>query len=345
MAKRVRRGAQEQVNTIIKNTINTMIKSISIIAIFISLGVILLLYLGPEIKLATSMVFRLAVPSVLLAISILIVYELWLQNGRRSASDEIDYQELLKLYTEKSDSLYYPTLQEFLDSERKRRYEVEYDRITRLLDREKALLSKLENNPNKDRKDKRRIRKSRKTVNIFMKAREYIQVDMPYEKSEEFDYLRYNIQDVIYKEYSPDDANRYLKKKRSKKYFSTVLYSVVGLNLLSIGGSMGNIWVAIIMTTLSAISLVFAIVSGFSAGYHSINVISTGIYKTANSFLDQAVAYCKRTHKDLYYKGATEFREPKPIEIKLPLDDKLDEEIDIFAKAAREVTNFNNSRI
>ena len=345
------RMSQQKANNKIKTAINTMIKNISVIAIFVSLGVIALLYLGPEINLATNLVFRLAVPSVVLAISITVIYELWLKNGRRSAYEEEDYQTLLKEYTKKSDGLHYPTLQKFLDYERNRRYIVEEDRLTRIIERETSVLNKLNCNPDKNIKDQIYIKWLTGKLSRLIKIRSSINVFIPYEKSEEFDYLRYNLQDVIYKEYSPNDSRKHLTKARTKKYTFVFTFSIVGFNLLSIGGAMGDPWVALIMTVLAALSLMYSVVMGFSTGYHNIKVISTGVYNTANSFIDQAVAYCKRINEDLYYKGTTEFKE-LPIEDTLPILDgseffEEDEQLEknLFTKAEQEVTKLDKQGI
>lgn len=344
---------QQKMDKAVKSAISAMIKNISVIAIFVSLGVILLLYLGPEINLARTVVFRLAVPSIVLAISITIVNELWIKNGQRSASEEKGYEDLLKTYADKSDGLYYPTMQEFLDYERDRRYIVEYDRLTRILEREQSIIEKMQANPNKNTLDQLRIKAANKRIIKNIKYRDAIKIRMPYEKSEEFDYLRYNLQDIVYKEYSPNDTRRHLTKARTKKYTSVFTFAIVGLNILSIGGSMGDIWTAVIMTVMAAASLMYAVVKGFSTGYHNINIISTGVYKTANSFIDQAVAYCKKKSKDLYYNGVTEFRQYEPTIEDEPsnLDgseffEELEQlEMNLFGKAEREVTKTENKRI
>lgn len=334
----------------IKNAVNAMIKYISIIAIFVSIGLIALLYLGPEINLTTGIVFRLAVPSVVLALSTTIIYELWIKNGRRSGFEEDEYQDLLKLYAAKSENLHYPTVQDFLDAERQRRYDVEFDRLSRLLNRELELLTKIDSDFNNKRQHSQRITwrdkierwSCNRSVKLITKSRDRIRVSMPYEKSEEFDYLRYNLQDVIYKEYSPNDTKKHLNKARRRKYANTWTFTLIGLNILSIGGSMGNLWVALIMTSIAAVTLLYAVAQGFSVGYNNIKVVSTGIYKTANSFLDQAVAYCKRTGKDLYYKGTTDYRTvelPKSvITVEVPKVVEVSTPQDIFTKAANEVT-------
>jgi len=344
MSRRVKLTAQQRADNVIKNTLNAIIKYISIIAIFVSLGIILLLYLGPEINLTSGIVFRLAVPSIVLAISTTIVYELWIRNGRSNACEEEDYKKLLALYLVKSENLHYPTTQEFLDEELTRRYQVEYDRLTRKLVRENELLSKLRKQrlPGSKKptlKDRWELYITKSNIKTLSRAIDTIRVTMPYEKSEEFDYLRYNLEDVIYKEYAPGDTKKHLRHRRVKTYVKVYTFTIIGLNILSIGGSMGNLWVAVIMTSLAAITLLSTVVSGFSTGYHNIRVVSTGVYKTANSFLDQAVAYCKRTGKDLYYKGPTEFRAASvivPVPPVIPV--VVEKEADIFTKAAQEVT-------
>lgn len=327
------------VNNLVKNTLNTIIKHISVIAIFVSVSLILILYLGPEINLATALVFRLAVPSVVLTVSSLVIFELWVTNGRRSAFEEQTYVDLLTVYADKSDGLYYPTLQKFLDWERDRRFEVAHDRLSRKLEREEAVLKKLEANDSKRWRDKWNRMATRVAIRKYKRQLDTIKISMPYEKSEEFDYLRYNIQDIVYKEYSPSDTKHHLTQARASKYVRTTTVTLVGLNILSIGGTMGDVWVALIMTFFALVSLLLSVIRGFSVGYNNIKVVNTGVYKTANSFLDQAVAYCKREGKELYYKGLTEFREvipPTLADLKVEKDPVNLE--DFFTKAAEEVT-------
>ena len=59
-SKKIKIPTQQRTNQAIKNTVNTVVKNISIIAIFVSIGLIALLYLGPEINLNTTLVFRLS---------------------------------------------------------------------------------------------------------------------------------------------------------------------------------------------------------------------------------------------------------------------------------------------
>ena len=343
-----KRSAEQVANDVIKNALNTMVKYISIIAIIVALAVIVLLYAGPELNFTTGLVFRLAVPSIVLSISVVIIYELWIVNGRRNASEEKEYQDLLTEYGTKSENLYYPTAQEFLDHEYTRRYDVEFDRLTRKLGRENELLTKIELLFIKGAKRKPTLRDvcerwlCKRNIRTLTRSLGTIRVTMPYEKSEEFDYLRYNIQDIVYKEYAPEDAVKHLNKARAKKYINTFTFTLIGLNLFTVGGTMGDLWVAIIMSSLAAITLIMSVVGGFKTGYQNVKIVSTGIYKTANSFLDQAVAYCKRNGKDLYYKGVTEFRTVTPIVQPIPVVAVapiiVEKEIDIFAKAAQQVT-------
>lgn len=347
MSKR-KLNLQQKTDQAIKNAVNTLIKYISVIAVFVSLTVIIMLYAGPEINLTTGIVFRLAVPSVVLSISVVIVYELWVINGRRNGFEEEDYQNLLKEYMTKSDNLDYKTAQEFLDDEYVRRYVVEEKRLQRKLQKERELLPKIEALFDKEKRGKRKpnlidlyeLLMCRHNIKVLLRALSTIRVSMPYEKSEEFDYLRYNMQDVVYKEYSPEDAQKHLNKRRARKYINTFTFTLIGLNILSIGGTMGDFWSALILSALAAVTLVFTVIQGFTDGYNNIKIVSTGIYKTANSFIDQAVAYCKHAGKELYYKGPTEYRElPTPakvIEVTPTLP--VVKEDDIFAKAEKEVT-------
>ena len=75
--------------------------------------------------------------------------------------------------------------------------------------------------------------------------------------------------------------------------------TLVGLNSItpSIGGQ--NWLIAIFMTILSAVTLLASLIGGFSNGYNSIAVSSTGVYKTAISFIKKADAYCQKYNKQL----------------------------------------------
>ena len=156
------------INNKLRDALNTMIRNISAIAIFISVAVVLVLYLGPEITLTSALIFRLAVPSIIVAISTTMLYELWIQNGRRTAYEEQDYIDLLKNYAKKSDGLYYPNVQAFLDYEEKRRFTVAEERLTNMIDRDISLIEKIKNTTDKTIWDKVRIKqlKSPAKVNL-----------------------------------------------------------------------------------------------------------------------------------------------------------------------------------
>ena len=150
------------------------------------------------------------------------------------------------------------------------------------------------------------------------KKRTNIVIRMPYIKSEEFDYLRYNITSDNFKEYAPHDTRKFLVANRAKKYLTTVTFAIFGVNMLSFAGSMsGNVWFAIFMTLLSIVTLIMAIVSGFTIGYKSINIVSTGVYKTAVEYINKAQVYCERNGKELYYKEAPKYEYKEPEEEKV----------------------------
>lgn len=311
---------------IVKNTLQKIIKNISIIAIFLSLLLILMTYLAPELKFDINLITKMAVSSVILCLSNMLIYELWVKNGSDNAREETDYQTLLKTYDKKSDGMNYDTMQLCIDHEEKRRYDVEYDRLTRIIDRDTNLLEKLEvieyekvevegqvpTEIKKKASEKLRIWYLKRKISRLTKARDTIVIKLPYAKSEEFDYLRYNLEDSIYKEYAPNDTKRYLGSHRMKKYIFIVTFTMIGINILSFGASFGqNILMAIFMTMLAAVSIILSLVTGFSNGYHSIKIVSTGVYKTANEFIDRSIAYCKTIGKDLYYKEPAKEEKPK----------------------------------
>jgi len=288
-------------NKYVKNIVVSLSKYVSMIFLFISVGIIALLYLGPDITMASSIKFRLAVPSIVLAGSGAVLYELWIKNGKEEAFGEKPYQDLLTIYINKSEGLHYPSLQDFLDYEYRRRYQVEYDRITRLLEREEAIEKKLSQSVYPGIATKLSIKKAQRNIVRYTRKRDKIKINMPYDKSEEFDFLRYSVEDLVHKEYSPKDTKKDLALARAKRHPRKITMAVIGFNILTIGGAMGDIWTAVIMTLLAAVSLAMAAITGFKTGYRNIKVVSTGVYKTANSFLDQAYAYCQREGKDLYY--------------------------------------------
>lgn len=327
---------------VVKNVLQKVIRNISIIAVFIAAAIMLVLYIGPEITLDMKFFTRLSVASIILCISIILIYELWCKSGQDKAKEEKDYQDLMREFDEKSMNMDYSTMQEYLDFEEKRRYNVEYDKYSKLILRDTELLKKIQDDIEKRRleaskldpkkkNDRRKIRRLlhvsledklkmsslKNKIKYYTKKRTNIVIRMPYIKSEEFDYLRYNVTSDNFKEYAPHDTRRFLVANRAKKYLTTVTFAIFGVNMLSFAGSMsGNVWYAVFMTLLSLVTLVMAIVSGFTTGYKSINIVSTGVYKTAVEYINKAQVYCERNGKELYYKEAPKYEYKEPEEEK-----------------------------
>lgn len=328
---------------VVKNVLTNIIKHISIIAIFMAVAVMTVLYFGPEVSLDFRFFTRLTVASIVLCISIIIIYELWSKTGQDKAKIEKEYTELLREFDKLSTNIDYATMQEYLDYEEKRRYNVEYDKYTKLINRDSDLLKKikddiqkrketasnLDHNKKSDKKllrkllhisfeDKLKMRLLTKRIKDNNKRRDSIYIKLPYIKSEEFDYLRYNVNSEGFKEYTPDDTKKYMRVHRTKKYIQSVTLALFGVNMLSFGTTVsGNYWYAAIMTLLTIVSLVGAVVSGFSVGYKSIAIVSTGVYKTANEYINKAVVYCERNKKDLYYKEAPTYEYESSEETKI----------------------------
>ena len=324
-----------------KNVLQKVIRHISVIAVVIAAIIMLILYIGPEITLDLKFFTRFSVAGVLLCISIIIIYELWCKTGQDKAKDEEDYKKLMKEFDVKSMNMNYETMQEYLDYEEKRRYNVEYDKYTKLITRDTELLekiqsdiesrktaaSKLDKTKKSDKKkinkllavsleDKIKMTTLRKKIKKWNRKRTNIVIKMPYIKSEEFDYLRYNTTSENFKEYAPHDTMRYLNASRAKKYVTVVTFALFGINMLSFAGTMnGNVWYAIFMTLLSSVSLIMSIISGFTTGYKSISIVSTGVYKTAVEYINKAIVYCDRHEKELYYKELPKYEYEEEQEI------------------------------
>ena len=107
---------------VVKNVLQKVIRNISIIAIFIAVAIMLVLYIGPEITLDMKFFTRLSVASIILCISIILIYELWCKGGQDKAREEKDYQDLMREFDKKSRNMNYSTMQEYLDFEEKRRW-------------------------------------------------------------------------------------------------------------------------------------------------------------------------------------------------------------------------------
>lgn len=333
---------------VVKTVIQKLILNISIYAIFISLAVVVLAYAGLDFNISTSLVMKVAVPSVLLCISNLIIYELWLRNGAANARNEQEYKDLLMNYSNESKDINEDIMQEFLDAEYNRRYKVEEDKINTLInkcEKQSEYLNKQLADKPKTIVIKARLVYNTKLIKKLYKHLDNISVDMPYSKSEEFDQLRYTANDAKYKEYKPNDTAKFLTKHRIKKYAMLITGCLVGINILSISLNGSNWLIAIFMGVLAAISLISSLVMGFSNGYNSISISSVGVYKTGLSFIEKAKAYCNKNNKQLYYtiskKAPDEIPESMPklentIETKLNPFAKLD--MDIFNKNDRKAT-------
>jgi|LGVF01.2.fsa_nt_gb ABC-type multidrug transport system fused ATPase/permease subunit len=345
----------------------SVVKSFSIIAIIVAIILVAVLYFGPELSLNGSIVIDLAIPSIILAFAISIVYTLWVTNGQEAAAKVQAYIDALADYKTKSDCLHYPTLQLFLDYEQERRRQVEYDTLTRFIDREEGLLVKMEKALTTKRADRLKVSKfkqffksrgridsivirlTKRRIRKWKKSRDFINIILPYEKSEEFDYLRNNTFDTAHKEHSPKDAQKHVRKAKRKKYVKTFVFTIVGFNILSIGAATGITWAAIVLTALAAVSLVMGAVQGYMTGYKNINVISMGVYLTGISYLDRGVAWGKATEQTIYYDGTNQFKQRKiDPEDELPFLDgsefktaEVEIEKSIFTNAAFEVAKTN----
>jgi len=285
-----------------RKLVQRLITNASIIAIFVALSILLLVNLGVDIDLRTQFVSKVAIPSVLLALSNLILYELWLKNGTDNAKSEPEYIQLIQEYQSLSENLNSDTMQEYLDAEKDRRYLLEYNRISKVIEKKTKEIEFLETSDLiKEHRRLHKIKRCKKKLSRLYTSRENVVINLPFTTSEQFDQLRYASMEFGFKEYKPSDTKRYLISKRSAKYISLTTFSLLSLNLMSATVACGNNWlVAIFMTVLSAASLMAALISGFSNGYSAISVFSTGVYNTAKNFISKARAYCNKHNKSLY---------------------------------------------
>lgn len=208
---------------------------------------------------------------------------------------------MLKEYQTQSSNLNESIMQEFIEAEKQRRYEVEHNRLTHEIDRITKIVNMLESLKNRTRLETIRLSVNKRRLVKLTKARECIVIDMPYTYSEQFDQLRYAADEGKLKEYKPNDTAIYVSGRRARKYTMIITTTLVGLNIVSpsIGGQ--NWFIALFMTLLSAIALISSLISGFSTGYNAIAVSSTGVYKTALNFINKAEAYCEKYNKQLRY--------------------------------------------
>lgn len=277
---------------VVKSILTKLIKNISIIAIFFILLLVFLAYAGIELaSWETILQWKGTIPSVVLMVSNIILYELWLKNGQESAKTEDHYVKETSLYEDQSKNINNSTMQKFIEWEYERRKATEQHKINREIDNLREILKR----PNLSEREKKKINKK-----IIKLENAVPKVSMPYQNAEEFDKLRYSMRDIAPKEYKPGDTSKALAKGRTSKYAFTITTSLLSFNVLAIAFT-GN-WVgAIIMTLIAVAILAIAIVSGFSSGYRSIAVTDYGVYRTANEFIDKANAWCGERQESLYY--------------------------------------------
>jgi hypothetical protein len=292
---------EQKSQKLIKTTIQKLISKISIIAVFAALIVVGISYAGLTFSITLNVVVSVAIPSIILAISCIILYELWIKTGRDDARSEKDYTDLLAEYQKSSNNLNEEVMQEFIEAEKQRRYNVEYNKLTHEIDRIAKIIAMLEGLDKRNKLEDIRLSINKRRLVKLTKARECIVIDMPYTYSEQFDQLRYAADESKLKEYKPSDTAVYLSRRRANKYTTILTTTLIGLNIVSpaIGGQ--NWFIALFMTLLSAIALISSLISGFSTGYNSIAVSSTGVYKTALNFISKAEAYCTKYKKQLRY--------------------------------------------
>lgn len=297
----MRQTMEQKSQKLIKTTIQKLISKISIFAVFAALIVVGISYAGLTFSITLNVVVSVAIPSIILALSCIILYELWIKTGRDDARSEKEYTDLLAEYQKSSNNLNEEVMQEFIEAEKQRRYNVEYNKLTHEIDRIAKIITMLEGLDKRNKLEDVRLSINKRRLVKLTKARECIVIDMPYTYSEQFDQLRYAADESKLKEYKPSDTAIYLSRRRANKYTTILTTTIIGLNIVSpaIGGQ--NWFIALFMTLLSAIALISSLISGFSTGYNSIAVSSTGVYKTALNFISKAEAYCVKYKKQLRY--------------------------------------------
>jgi type IV secretory pathway VirB3-like protein len=300
---------EQKSQKLIKSTIQKLIAKISVFAVFAALIIVGISYAGLTFSISLKVIVSVAIPSIILALSCIILYELWIKTGRDDAKSEKEYIELLKEYQKQSSHLNEDVMQEFIEAEKQRRYNVEYNRLTHEIDRITKIVNMLSELKKLSKLEAIRLSINKRRLVKLTKARECIIIDMPYTYSEQFDQLRYAADESKLKEYKPNDTAIYVTRRRANKYTTIITTTLIGLNIVSpsIGGQ--NWFIALFMTLLSAIALISSLISGFSTGYNSIAVSSTGVYKTALNFIDKAEAYCAKYKKQLRYVQVEEISE------------------------------------
>ena len=297
---------EQRSQRLVKSTINKVISNISIFAVFLALGVVCLCYAGLTFDISAEIVITVAVPSVVLAVSSIVIYELWVKNGIQNAKEEQAYIDLIETYEKQSKDINSEVMQEFIEAEKQRRYEVEEKKLNTEIDRVNKLMTHLDPSY---KLNKLRVKWLQHKLCRLHKELDNIIIDMPYLYSEQLDQLRYNAGNTQCKEYKPNDTAVYIRNKRIRKYTFLITTTLVGFNAITptIGGQ--HWLIAIFMTVLSGIALLASLISGFSHGYQSISVSSTGVYRTALSFIEKADAYCEKYNKQLRHTKIVEVNE------------------------------------
>lgn len=243
-------------------------------------------------SISVKLVVTVAVSSLILSASSIIIYELWVKSGIQNAKEEQDYIDLLRAYNDKSVNINSDIMQNFIEAEKERRYEVEKKKFETEIDRVEKIIKHISTNEPSNI-NKLRLYKNKKKLDRLQRHKDNIVIDMPYSYSEQFDQLRYASNETDCKEYKPNDTIIFLRGRRIKKYTFILTTTLIGLNgiTISVGGQ--NWLISLFMTIISAIALIGSLVSGFSTGYISIAVSSTGVYRTAIDFINKAESYCK----------------------------------------------------
>lgn len=286
---------EKKVETGIKNTLSKMIKNISIMAIFMILIIVTIAALGAQFNLSGALQVGLGVASVLLLIGSLLLYELWLRNGQDNGREQEEFKEALKLFLTNSKNIHNETMQNFIEWEKARRYDVEKrkieDEISRLEEKSKK----------KDLSEKAR-------ANLIIRIQNLkdfvIEVDMPYTLAEEFDQLKYSVLDIKAKEYKPNDARKALKKNRIQKYSISTVFTLFSVNIIVMVGITPS-WQVLFIFLMALVTITISVVMGFSNGFTLIMRNTLGIYNTANDFIEKAKDWCHRKNISLYYKEET----------------------------------------
>ena len=311
---------------VVKSIIVRIIKSISIIAIFLLLAMVIFTSMGAEFSLKAFLTSGFGVSSILLSIGSIFLYELWLRNGQNSGREEKDYIGVTEEFQKKSKNMSPDHMQMFIEAEKQRRYEVEEKKILKEIEHIDQVLKKT----NLSERARKKLSKRRQTL-----VDHVIIVKMPYRVSEEIESLRYSLGDDKKKEYKPSDIKNYLRFHRASKYFLTTFLAMFSVNLIIMGGLTGNWWNVLLTFFVAVIVIIISVVTGFSNGYHSMAITAVGVYKTGNEFIDKAVNWCTKKGFSLYY--AEEKKEKSYQKTKFLIPYLVDEPDDYYRPTLVEV--------